>query len=59
MQFATSLFSFLYHLASYEAGGEALVSSGLLESLLKVVAHPVDVPNSDPDYIPVIIIFIS
>jgi hypothetical protein len=59
MHFATSLFSFLYHLASYEAGGEALVSSGLLESLLKVVAHPVDVPNTDPDYIPVRSPFLS
>lgn len=34
---ATALFSFLYHLASYELGGEALVSCGMLESLLKVV----------------------
>ena len=33
---ATALFSFLYHLASYEAGGEALVSCGMMESLLKV-----------------------
>jgi E3 ubiquitin-protein ligase HUWE1 len=32
---ATALFSFLYHLASYEAGGEALVSCGMMESLLK------------------------
>ncbi|CAH1264453.1 HUWE1 [Branchiostoma lanceolatum] len=35
--FATALFSFLYHLASYEAGGEALVSCGMMESLLKVI----------------------
>ena len=34
---ATALFSFLYHLASYESGGEALVSCGMLESLLKVI----------------------
>ncbi|ESO02925.1 hypothetical protein HELRODRAFT_81131 [Helobdella robusta] len=34
----TALFSFLYHLASYESGGEALVSCGIMESLLKVVA---------------------
>jgi len=34
---ATALFSFLYHLASYELGGEALVGCGMLESLLKVV----------------------
>lgn len=34
---ATALFSFLYHLASYELGGEALVNCGMLESLLKVV----------------------
>ncbi|CAH1960710.1 unnamed protein product [Acanthoscelides obtectus] len=33
----TSLFSFLYHLASYEAGGEALVSCGMMESLLQVI----------------------
>ena len=31
---ATALFSFLYHLASYESGGEALVS------LLKVIQWP-------------------
>ncbi len=35
--FATALFSFLYHLASYESGGEALVSCGMMESLLKVI----------------------
>lgn len=34
---ATALFSFLYHLASYELGGEALVNCGMLESLQKVV----------------------
>ena len=39
-QLATSLFSFLYHLASYETGCEALVSSGLIEPLLKVVLWP-------------------
>lgn len=37
MSLATSLFSFLYHLASYEDGGEALVSSGMMDSLLKVI----------------------
>ena len=37
---ATALFSFLYHLASYEAGGEALVSCGMMESLLKVIQWP-------------------
>ncbi|XP_064483541.1 E3 ubiquitin-protein ligase HUWE1-like isoform X1 [Ornithodoros turicata] len=37
LPFATSLFSFLYHLASYESGGEALVSCGMVESLLKVI----------------------
>ena len=36
---ATALFSFLYHLASYEAGGEALVSCGMMESLLKVQSY--------------------
>ena len=36
---ATALFSFLYHLASYEAGGESLVSCGMMESLLKVTNH--------------------
>eukprot|EP00794_Sanderia_malayensis_P006098 gene6098-6802_t len=39
-QYATALFSFLYHLASYESGCEALVSCGLMESLLKVVRWP-------------------
>ncbi|XP_022915522.2 E3 ubiquitin-protein ligase HUWE1 isoform X2 [Onthophagus taurus] len=34
---ATALFSFLYHLASYEAGGDALVSCGMMESLLQVI----------------------
>lgn len=33
----TALFSFLYHLASYEAGGESLVSCGMMESLLQVI----------------------
>lgn len=35
--YATALFSFLYHLASYEKGGEALVSCGMMESLLKII----------------------
>lgn len=39
-QFATALFSFLYHLASYDAGGEALVSCGMMEALLKVYRGP-------------------
>lgn len=39
-QFATALFSFLYHLASYDAGGEALVSCGMMEALLKVSMKP-------------------
>lgn len=34
---ATALFSFLYHLASYDSGGEALVSCGMMESLLQVI----------------------
>lgn len=33
----TALFSFLYHLASYDEGGEALVSCGMMESLLQVI----------------------
>ncbi|XP_064633553.1 E3 ubiquitin-protein ligase HUWE1-like isoform X3 [Lineus longissimus] len=37
LPFATALFSFLYHLASYESGGEALESCGMMESLLKVI----------------------
>ena len=37
LPFATALFSFLYHLASYENGGEALVQCGMMESLLKVI----------------------
>jgi len=54
----TALFSFLYHLASYEAGGEALVSCGMMDSLLKVkfillfsVSDPkfkTTVPDRDP-----------
>ncbi|XP_070192440.1 E3 ubiquitin-protein ligase HUWE1-like isoform X3 [Littorina saxatilis] len=36
-QYATALFSFLYHLASYENGVEALVSCGMMEALLKVI----------------------
>ena len=68
--FATALFSFLYHLATYEAsesngcmyqhshyttlclyvtciGGDALVSSGIMESLLQVV----DWQSPDPSCI--------
>lgn len=36
--YATALFSFLYHLASYEKGGEALVACGMMESLLKIIS---------------------
>ncbi|XP_061178702.1 E3 ubiquitin-protein ligase HUWE1-like [Saccostrea echinata] len=36
-KYATALFSFLYHLASYENGVEALVSCGMMECLLKVI----------------------
>lgn len=42
-QFATALFSFLYHLASYDAGGEALVSCGMMEALLKVCPDPTNI----------------
>lgn len=35
--FTTALFSFLYHLSSYETGGEALVQSGMMGPLLNVV----------------------
>ncbi|KAK4337308.1 hypothetical protein RND71_043594 [Anisodus tanguticus] len=38
LPFATALFSFLYHLANYENGGEALVSCGMIDSLLKVIS---------------------
>ena len=34
---STALFSFLYHLSSYDNGAEALVNSGMIESLLKVI----------------------
>ncbi|XP_076049070.1 HECT, UBA and WWE domain containing E3 ubiquitin protein ligase 1 isoform X2 [Oratosquilla oratoria] len=44
---ATALFSFLYHLASYEAGGEALVSCGMMEALLQVVNWR----GNEPDHI--------
>lgn len=37
---ATALFSFLYHLASYDSGGEALVGCGMMESLLRVINWP-------------------
>lgn len=37
LQLATALFSFLYHLASYEPGAESLVSCGMMESLLRVI----------------------
>lgn len=37
LSLATALFSFLYHLASYDSGGEALVSCGMMESLLQVI----------------------
>lgn len=36
--YATALFSFLYHLASFDKGGEALVSCGMMESLLKIIS---------------------
>lgn len=36
--FSTALFSFLYHLASYESGGDALLSCGIMPSLLKLAA---------------------
>uniref|UniRef100_A0A1A9ZLS0 HECT-type E3 ubiquitin transferase n=1 Tax=Glossina pallidipes TaxID=7398 RepID=A0A1A9ZLS0_GLOPL len=35
---ATSLFSLLYHLASYESGGQALIKSGMMQSLLRVIS---------------------
>jgi E3 ubiquitin-protein ligase HUWE1 len=47
--YATALFSFLYHLASYEQGGEALVACGMMESLLKVINHH----SEDQDHITV------
>ncbi|RWS15637.1 E3 ubiquitin-protein ligase HUWE1-like protein, partial [Dinothrombium tinctorium] len=47
LPFATALFSFLYHLASYENGGEALVSCGMIESLLKVISWK----GNDPEHI--------
>ncbi len=50
-QFATALFSFLYHLASYDAGGEALVSCGMMEALLKVYLDPTKMP------LPIIVFF--
>jgi hypothetical protein len=37
--FATSLFSFLYQLATYDTGGDALVKCDIMETLLKVVNH--------------------
>ncbi len=36
---STALFSFLYHLASYETGGDALVNCGIMQSLIKVVNY--------------------
>lgn len=46
---ATALFSFVYHLASYELGGEALVNCGMLESLIKVINWT----TTDPEQITV------
>ncbi|XP_032242084.2 E3 ubiquitin-protein ligase HUWE1 isoform X2 [Nematostella vectensis] len=40
MSFSTALFSFVYHLACFEIGSDALVSSGLIESLLRVIEFP-------------------
>ncbi|XP_037929563.1 E3 ubiquitin-protein ligase HUWE1 [Teleopsis dalmanni] len=34
---ATSLFSLLYHLASYETGGQSLIKSGMMQILLHVI----------------------
>ncbi|XP_031573679.1 E3 ubiquitin-protein ligase HUWE1-like isoform X3 [Actinia tenebrosa] len=42
MSFSTALFSFVYHFACFEVGNEALVSSGLVESLLRVIDYPGD-----------------
>lgn len=36
---ATALFSFIYHLASIEPGGDTLVSSGLTQTLLSVIGY--------------------
>lgn len=36
--FSTALFSFLYHLASYESGGEALLACGIMPSLLQLAS---------------------
>lgn len=47
LNFVTALFSFLYHLASYEAGCDALVQCGIMESLLSVV----DWKGPEPDHI--------
>lgn len=47
LPFATALFSFLYHLSNYEAGGEALVSCGMIDSLLKVISWK----GTDSDHI--------
>lgn len=49
--FSTALFSFLYHLASYESGGDALLSCGVMPSLLHLVSWPSD----DQDHITVCI----
>lgn len=52
---ATALFSFLYHLASYEVGGDALVSCGMMESLLQVINwHGVEL-----EHITVSLLFLS
>ncbi|XP_044741696.1 E3 ubiquitin-protein ligase HUWE1 isoform X4 [Chrysoperla carnea] len=37
---ATALFSFLYHLASYDSGGKALKVCGMMEALLRVIKWP-------------------
>lgn len=39
-QFSTSLFDFVFFLAEYKAGADALVKCGILESLLELVNQP-------------------
>ncbi|KAH7639382.1 e3 ubiquitin-protein ligase huwe1-like protein [Dermatophagoides farinae] len=51
LNFVTALFSFLYHLASYDNGCEALVQCGIMESLLRVVDWKGPKADADVDHL--------
>lgn len=49
-ELATAVLSFIYHLSNYEPGREALVASGLVQSLLQMVAWS-ECPASHMQYV--------